>query len=341
MKRYIFILVATLISTLIFANASFDKTTNYQFNNAKAYIGETLYILPLTGSSEVNVDGSEEDRYNFFMDYYKFKDNETSENCSAAHYKFNWHNDRDNRVYGTHKCHLEGHKFYVNDVRLINNYEYRWIFYLTDLTTGDKLKYIYHGDGYSNKPDFEKFPFIVEKYYNYCKSLIDSKLVFATQGYTTLLYEGVTYSSSYKTDVKTGEKINYTTPYVKWTIKNVGIDAKKSAVYFIVSNGVNTTKVIYTMPYDENNPNYNYGNRVFPEKQWNELVDKYGEDHMSLIMQTKMTKDMSTTEKYMAGGRRYGKYTDDSYTDVVKDLGKSTIKNVKSLGSDIIGLFGK
>ena len=237
MKRFISILIATLISIVSFANASFDKTTNYQFNNAKAYIGETLYILPLTGAHPA-ITGGPEDRYNFFMDYYKFKDNVTSENYSAAHYKFNWRNDRDNRTYGTHKCHLEGHKFYVNDVKLINGYEYRWIFYLTDLTTGDKLKYIYHGDANGNYVDFEKFPFIVEKYLNYCKSLVGTKLVFGidTKAWAKTIAEKGLYPSTFKTDIKTGEKINFNAPYVKWTIKSAGIDVEYGSVYFIVTN---------------------------------------------------------------------------------------------------------
>ena len=45
MKRLVIILTIIISSVVAFADASFDKTINYQFNNAEAYIGEILYLV--------------------------------------------------------------------------------------------------------------------------------------------------------------------------------------------------------------------------------------------------------------------------------------------------------
>lgn len=50
MKRLFIILSILSISLVAFANADFDETINYQRHKAQAYVGETLYLLPLTGS---------------------------------------------------------------------------------------------------------------------------------------------------------------------------------------------------------------------------------------------------------------------------------------------------
>ena len=50
MKRLVIILSIIICSVAVFANADFDETCNYQFENAKAYEGEILYLLPITHS---------------------------------------------------------------------------------------------------------------------------------------------------------------------------------------------------------------------------------------------------------------------------------------------------
>lgn len=339
-------------------NPNYDVTTNYQFNNAQAYVGETLYLVPLTGSqipAGLGLGGKISEHYHNFMDFERF-DDDLGHAATPMQYKFDPYDSRDCSVAGTHKRHIEGHKFYVNKVvRPYEDpciaeeyrYKYQWILYLTDLHTGEKLKYIYDGEIRNTFIDFENFPFVVVKHFNYLKSLIGTNLVFATQSVNIHLadsrehfydhfYDYVPqYSANYK-DINTGEPITFTTPYVKWKIKEVGIDIHESALFFIVSNDIHTIKVIYDNQYSTHHPKHNVGNRVFPEKQWNMLVNKYGEEHMSLIMQTKISDDMTEEEKYLAGGQRLAmsKKDEKSTSDVLKNMGKTAVKSTKEAVSD-------
>ena len=340
-------------------NPSFDKETNYQFNNAQAYVGETLYLVPLTGSqipAGLGLGGKISEHYHNFMDYERF-DDDLGHCATPNQYKFDPYDYRDYCIAGTHKRHIEGHKFYVDkvvrpyeDPTIAEEYRYKymWILYLTDLQTGDKLKYIYDGEIRNTQIDFENFPFVVVRHFNYLKSLIGTKLVFATQSVNIYLadsrehvYDKVFddivphYSANYK-DINTGEPITFTTPYAKWTIKDVGLDVHESALFFVVSNGENTIKVIYNNQYSTHHPRHNVGNRVFPEKQWDMLVEKYGEKHMSLIMQTQISDDMTLDEKYLAGGRRLAtsKKDEKSTSDALKNIGKTAVKSTKKTVSD-------
>ena len=339
MKHLLYIILFLLAVTNAFANHHFDETVNYQFNDAKAYIGETLFLMPVTGAQfEFDIFGGEQTIYYNFRNY-SFNEKTTSRYDSRAIYKYDG-------SYGTHKRYLEKHRFYVNDVKPYADGSYKriWVFYLTDLNTGEKLKYVYDAEYYEPIIDFMHFPFMVEKHLNYCKSLVGTKLVFATNTKCnkTLYDLPGYYRDSFKKDIYTGETINYTEPYAKWTIKSVGLDTEEECIYFIVSNGKNTTKVYNDNEYAHRHPKYNIGNRVFPEKIWDELVEKYGEQHMSLIMQTKVSNDMTLEEKYMAGGGKLAKQTnkkEPSTTDVLKKLGNDVIQSTKKTASDGVTIF--
>lgn len=342
MKRLIIILSVLLVNVLAYANANFDKTLNYQFNNSQAYVGEILYLMPRTGSVLTTAFGDQYEHYHNFMDFYQFND-DAGGGKIFDQYKYDINDIRDNKACGTHKRHIEGHKFRVDKVASIKYYDWKWVLYLTDLNTGDKLKFIYDGSE-RDQIDYDVFPFIVEKYYKYLKSLIGTKLVFATTTPNIYLTEGSYFNKhfpTYEEDIKTGEKINYTEPYVKWTIKDVGIDDFYASPYFIVSNGKYTTKVIYNNPYYEKNEymahTYCVINRVFTEKQWNILVNKYGEEHMTMIMKTQASDDMTKIEKYMAGGGQYGKfekYKNTSVTSEFSELAKETGKAISKSAKD-------
>ena len=96
--------------------------------------------------------------------------------------------------------------------------------------------------------------------------------------------------------------------------------------------------MVYNNPYSSHHPKYNVGCRVFPEKQWNALVAKYGEEHMSLIMQTKVDNGMTAVEKYMAGGRKLAKSSNSNNQN--KSAGKSIKESTKETVKDIKGFFG-
>lgn len=336
MKRLSIILSFVCFGICVYANKNFDKTTNYQFNNVQNYVGEILYLMPLTGSNMKVVDMFDDnhimEHYCNFMDY-SFND-DFAHDVFYYQYKYNPKDYRDNTTLGTHKRHIEGHRFLVNDVKRIDDYKYSWVLYLTDLNTGDKLKYIYDGEVKNTQIDFYKFPFVVEKHYNYLKSLIGTNLVFGTIKHKTYLH-APSYTPNY-IDIKTNEQINYTNIYEKWIIKDVIINIYEYSIFFVVSNGENTTTVKYNNQYSNNHPKYNIGNRVFTEKQWNELVNKYGEQHMALIMQNKVSDDMTIDEKYMACGKNLKNNSNSSdIKEVGKILAKTTKENVSNTVKDI------
>lgn len=335
MKRLVIILSIIISSVAVFANADFDETCNYQFENAKAYEGEILYLLPITRSSYETGDLSSE-LYHWFKDY-SFNDNETSEYNSYYNYKSDYSDYRDSKLLGTHKRHIEAHRFYVMKVMPYHpkRYKYTWVFHLVDLNTGDKLKFIYHayGDSEVRFDMFMDFPFIVEKHLEYCVSLRGSKLVFATNKCRCLFTErNKYYCPTFINDMITGEKINYTDVYAKWTIKDVSIDWYNLCICFIVTNGKNTTKVPYGIQYYANHPLYNSSTRVFTESQWNALVNKYGLDHMKLIMDTKISDDMTNEEKIMSMGyRAYNprkEQIQEAY-EILTELGKHGLKVIQ------------
>ena len=346
MKRFISFLISIFINVMVFANANFDKTTNYQFNNATNYIGETLYLVPLTGSNIKVFDMFDpnhmQEHYHNFMDFDEY-DNDPGHATTFRQYKYTYNDVRDKTVAGTHKRHIEGHRFYVNNVVKANtDYDSDdWVLYLTDLNTGDKVKYMYDGGSKNTKIDFENFPFVVEKHYNYLKSLIGTKLIFSTHPVKqSEIYESyIPIYTVLKNDIN-GKHLNYVNDYEKWTIKDVNLDVYESALMFTVSNGIYTTKVKYDNPYSMHHPFYNIYNRVFTEKQWSYLVNKYGEYHMSLIMQTKVVDNMTTEEKYMAGGRRLAKSKNNQNNKSIskselKETGKIILTAAKNSLSDV------
>lgn len=342
MKRLFIILSILSISLVAFANADFDETCNYQFENAKAYEGEILYLLPITRSYH-DGDRISKQLYLWFKDY-SFNDNETSEYNSYYNYKADPIDCRDSKLLGTHKRHIETHRFYVMKVVPYKPrcYKQIWVFHLLDLNTSDKLKFIYHEFGGSHTVFdlFMDFPFIVEKHLEYCLSLRGSKLVFATNQCRCLFNErNKYYCPTFINDINTGEKINYTDVYAKWTIKGVSIDWYNQCICFIVTNGKNSTKVPYGIQYYANHPLYNSGTRVFTESQWNALVNKYGLDHMKLIMDTKISDDMTNEEKIMSMGYRgYNPKKEELQEayEIVTELGKHGLKVVQKCAETLV-----
>lgn len=332
MKRLIIILSIISISVIGFANSSFDPSINYQGDNATAYVGEILYLPPLTGSwygKNVN------ERYHNFKSviYQDGYDDYAGPNTGLDYqYKFDPYDYRDCKT-GTHKRHIEGHRFYVKKAVQDPTCSNIWTFHLTDLNTGDNLKFIYYTD--INGSLTIDFPFIAEKHYKYCKSLIGTKLVFGTkEKHAPDL--GTTYYPMFTNDIITGEKIEYSNSYEKWIIKDVKIDTYRRCICFIVTNGKQTTKVPYNIQYSPaNKMQYNNCTRVFTENQWNSLIKKYGENHMEAIMDDKPLDTMSQEELFMVGGyyAAHGLYKDDnkSATEIVVNaLVNSTKETAKT-----------
>lgn len=321
MKRFLLLAIFFILTTTFaVADASFDETINYQFNNAKAYIGETLYLMPITGSYHENP------HYPHFKNF-DANEEDITYNSIANQYKFDPFDYRDYKYAGTHKCHIEGHEFYVDNVVQYPDYKYQWVFYLTDLNTGDKLKFDYYGEPELFMNLFIDFPFITMKYFNYYKSLIGTNLVFATHESIVDIDElASTYNPDFK-DINTGEVVQFSGVYAKWKIKDVIIDKYNLCLAFIVTNGKNTIKIPYNVPYSTKTKQPQYwiskypaGVRVFPEDQWNEMINKYGEQHMSLIMNSKVSDDMTIEERYLAGGKKLGKQTKQNRTSVLEGI---------------------
>ena len=306
MKRLVIILSIIISSVVAFADASFDKTINYQFNNAKAYIGEILYLMPITGSYYDDCP-----HYPHFKSF-EADENDITYNALTNQYKFDPSDYRDYKYAGTHKRHIEGHKFRVDNVVQYLDYGDEWVFYLTDLNTGDKLKFHYDGEPTIFMNCFIDFPFITMKFFNYYKSLIGTNLVFAThKSIVNIIELASVYAPDFK-DINTGEIVQFSGAYAKWKIKDVIIDKYDLCLAFIVTNGKNTIKIPYNVPYSTKTKQPQYwvskypaGVRVFTESQWNEMISKYGEQHMSLIMNSKVSDDMSEEERYLAIGKKF------------------------------------
>lgn len=327
MKRVFTILPIIFFSAIVFANSSFNASINYQGDNATAYVGETLYLPPLTGSwygEKIN------ERYHNFKSviYKDGYDDYAGPNTGLDYqYKFNPYDYRDCQT-GTHKRHIEGHRFYVKKAVQDPTCSNIWTFHLTDLNTGEDLKFIYYTD--INGSLAIDFPFIVEKHYKYCKSLIGTKLVFGTkEKHAPDL--GTTYYPMFTNDIITNEEIEYSKSYEKWIINDVKIDTYRRCICFIVTNGKQTTKVPYNIQYSPaNKMQYNNCTRVFTEKQWNSLVKKYGEAHMESMMANVPLDDMTQEELFMVGGHyaAHGLYKDD-YKSVMKLLESAFMNSIR------------
>jgi hypothetical protein len=102
---------------------------------------------------------------------------------------------------------------------------------------------------------------------------------------------------------------------------------------------------MYDNPYCTHHPKYNVGVRVFPEKQWNYLIQKYGEQHMKAIMSSTPLDDMTTEELYMVGGRHLvkglNKKDNKSAAEIVGESvvksAKDVVKGIKKVGKNILG----
>lgn len=192
MKRLI-IIILCIIGLNAFADGTFDPTKNYQGKNAKAYLGEILYIKDLPEKVDYRTITAHEASfkeivYERFFDYESFDGNDPYM-CEYStwdaftekyHYDFNFRFKQQ----GTEPKWLEGKRFRVFNVYPVTkmNIKDEWVLEMVNVDDpSDKVAYYYIG-WYWDKPRdngdilwiggrFNNFPFLCEKYIKYQKSL--------------------------------------------------------------------------------------------------------------------------------------------------------------------------
>lgn len=295
MKRFlVFILLVIFAINSIIANRSFDPSQNYQQNNAKAYEGELLVVLPLPENNDCQW-------YTYFFEPSLFNDDFDSENNYNAIY-----NKHHLYKIGTEPTALVYKVFEVTKVKQMRDYSHTWIFYLTNINnTSDKVKFIYHGDKNFHKGDFKNFPFLVQKHAEYvCNKLVNKNVYVSTVKQTFATYECPTYGyEAYCQYDINNNPIKYSKSYAKYKVIDIDIDKTTSEIVLKLSDGQNMTTELYTLHYQPDGGVYNTHAKIFTETEWNKLIKIYGESHMSAIMAGDIIEGMTYTECVLSHGQ--------------------------------------
>ena len=287
MKKLLPILLSILsLATPIMANDSFDETQNYQGNNANAYEGEILLVMPLREG--------EHPYYWWFFDYDLFDDDWNCENDILYYHRAPL--DK----FGNDPRYLEGKSFKVFYVRPLQDYTYTWVFHLVNVADpSDKCKFIYHGDWEVNRKGSQQvFPFLTQKHAKYLHRILYNKNVYVS----TVKQTNSSYKAACTTDIN-GNPISYTKPYAKFKVIGIDIDRKTAELMLTLTNGTATTKELYAKrlkPMEDGK--YTSDVKVFTEAEWNKMVAKYGIKHMEAIMSGDIIEGMTYNECVLSNG---------------------------------------
>lgn len=246
----------------------FDSTKNFLGDkNVYSYIGQELFVMPKAESLQ---------RYGY-SDFHSIDYDVETEGSSE-------------KLYGTTKKYeynspyesLANKTFIVDDVLPIKKsyLSDKFVFVLSEKgNESNKCKYIY-------SPMYEhSFPFVTMSYYNYLLNHTkEKKYVIGKNIYHSL-------------DIHTGDSIVNTKDYSFWTVQGLTIEEKYCSLVALLSNGNQTT---YCSANDL--VKQSVKKRVFEEKEWNDLVKKYGQTWMDLVMAGKIKVGMPVVLVYMSWG---------------------------------------
>lgn len=293
MKKILSIIVLVLMTTnYCFANELFDETKNYQGNNAKAYEGEILVVLPLKEYSGPN--------YLYFFDYDNFDDDWSSEN-GGYYYR------RDpNGKFGTPPKYLERKNFKVTYVKQLRDYTHTWIFYMVNvIDPSDKCKFIYNGSKNFREDYQQTFPFMTQKYVEYIYRTLYHQYLYVSnvkQTWSDHKIPYTAYPALCRTDIN-GNPINYTKPYARYKVIDIDIDEKYADVILTLTDGKVTTKEIYTKRFRPHGDGiYMTDAKIFTESEWNDMVAKHGQKCMEAIMAGEIYEGMTYYECILSHG---------------------------------------
>lgn len=249
-------------------NVPYDSTKNFLGeDNVYSYKGQELFVKPKAESLQ---------RYgysDFHLIDYDVETEGSSDKTYGTTQKYAYNSPYESLVNKT---------FIVDDVVPIKKsyMSRKYVFVLSEKgNEANKCKYIYD-------PMFEhSFPFITMSYYNYLQNYTNEKKYVIGKG----VYHAL--------DIQTGDSIISSKPYSLWTVKGLTIEEKYCNLVALLSNGQQTTYCSAEDLVDEK-----IRRRVFEEKEWNDLVKKYGQGWMDLVMSGKIKVGMPVILVYMSWG---------------------------------------
>ena len=137
------------------ANYLFDRTRNYQGENAEAYLGEVLIVNDFPEPVDYSLPWTE-NQYKVVA-YRGFKEigyDGNSVYVSEHDPRYNYHYSRDFEwnVRGTEEKWLKGKRFYVYNMYKIERYPNLWVFEMYNIDDPeDEVSYVYHGEYHEEK----------------------------------------------------------------------------------------------------------------------------------------------------------------------------------------------
>lgn len=294
MKKILCIIISILmIANFGFANDSFDETKNFQGNNAKAYEGEILVVLPLVKPCGPN--------YAFFFDYDLFDDDWNCENDMLY-----YHLDLEYDKYGTPQKYLVKKNFKVFYVRPLQDYTNTWVFHMVNvIDPSDKCKFIYNGSKNYREDWQQTFPMMTQKYVEYIYRTLYKQYIYVSnvkQSWSDHHSPYQSYKALCRSDIN-GNPINYTKPYARYKVIDIDIDEKYADVILTLTDGKVTTKEIYTKRFRPHGDGiYMTDAKIFSEAEWNDMVAKHGLKCMEAIMAGEIYEGMTYYECVLSHG---------------------------------------
>lgn len=312
-KLHFIILLNYLLAGSMLMAEDFDKTKNYQGNNAMAYKGQYLIVPPI-------------DQKSMCQYYSRFKINSFTTKDGNFDINFIYRASKKFEIdalrLGTAPEDLALKMFRVTDVELMQDCKSEWLFSLENVDDQyDCCKYVYNGS-LKYVDDHLDFPFYVIEYMQYVyDKYVNNEVIIATRDFYT---EGQ-YIRHHKVDHRdffTQDSITFYAEYDKFLVKDMYIDTLDGDLKFLLANDYHSFGCSTNLLY-ERLPLYNHlSSKVFTIAEWEQLCAQYGKAHMEAIICGITFDGMTLDEVHMALGTQTSidhKEGWDEYTWYIKE----------------------
>jgi len=300
MKKTIKIFLLIVLSLCVNVSASaFDPTRNYQGRDAKAYIGDYLYVVPFISESGYTND--------IQHGYKRFMDEDLPATETEHSMMYFYHFDPKMGVRGTEHKWLAGKVFYVKDVYNLEGYESSWVFDMVNADDpSDKCKYVYYSWLRTQNNNID-FPFISLTHFEWLRdTYIGKEVVIGTHVAGSSHEKHSYYHRNFDKDALTKESISYSHDTAHYMVKNVFVHDTLFQLCFRLTNGKHTIDCPIGLLYDPYSKEQ-YATRIFTMNQWSELCQKYTSAHMLAVMRGEILVGMTFIECRWAIGSQTGK----------------------------------
>ncbi len=249
-------------------------------NNVCSYVGQELYVFPCT----------------YFKEYEGFKRSSVTENYENIQWE-EAYKPRSPFDRFTYAKDLVGRTFVVEKVRQQKEYPARFMFYLRDKKTGERLNYdysIYFRSFFS--PDYNSFngsfPFLVMSHFNYLlKKYKNQKLVVSAQWYSEP--KEFAHQVKYK-DIKTQQEFTPKDSICNLFIVEDIVLEEDGEMAFQLTDGKHHFLSSLGTTWKE--PQYSKtACKQLLYSDWQKLTSKYGEEIMAAVMKGEVIEGMDTT----------------------------------------------